>query len=44
MGELTAHTSFSDQPHPFRARVPGFTDDDVVVHGDSERGRDIDRG
>jgi hypothetical protein len=29
-------------PHPFQTRMPAFADDDVVVHGDAERGRDID--
>ena len=33
-----------DQPHPLQARVAVLTDDDVIVHGDAERLRDIDDG
>ena len=32
----------SDQLHPLQARMPVFADDDVVVHGDAERRRDVD--
>jgi hypothetical protein len=31
-----------DQPHPLQARVAVLADDDVVVHGDAERGGDVD--
>ena len=31
-----------DQPQPLQARVPVLADDDVVVHGNAERARDID--
>ena len=34
--------SSSDQPHALQARMPVLTDDDVVMHGDAERGRDLD--
>jgi hypothetical protein len=29
-----------DQPHPLQARMPALADDDVVVHGNAERGSD----
>src|SRR5258705_13519353 len=32
----------SDQPHPLQTRMPVLADDDVVVHGNAERGGDID--
>ena len=31
-----------DQPHPLQTRMAVLADDDVVVHGDTERGGDID--
>jgi hypothetical protein len=31
-----------DQLHPLQARVPVLADDDVVVHGNAERGGDLD--
>jgi hypothetical protein len=31
----------SDQPHSLQTRMPAFADNDVVVHGDPERGGDI---
>ena len=30
------------QPHPLQTRMPVLADDDVVMHGDAERGGDID--
>ncbi len=32
----------SNQPHPLQTRMPVLADDDVVVHGDAERGGDVD--
>src|SRR5438105_2268493 len=32
----------SNQPHALQARMPVPADDDVVVHGNAERGGDID--
>jgi hypothetical protein len=31
-----------DQPQSLQTRMPVLADDDVVVHGDAERGGDID--
>ena len=31
-----------DQPHALQARTPASADDDVIVHGDAERPRDVD--
>src|SRR2546427_8928465 len=31
-----------DQPQPLQARMPVLADNDVVVHGNAERGRDVD--
>jgi hypothetical protein len=32
----------SDQPHPLQTGVPVLADDDVIMHGDAERGGDVD--
>ena len=32
----------SDQPQPLQTGVPVLADNDVVVHGNAERGGDID--
>src|SRR3954468_2119122 len=37
-GRMTA----SDQLQPLQTRMPVLADDDVVVHGDAERGGDLD--
>src|ERR1700755_3614566 len=39
---LSLDCAASDQPHPLQARVAASADDDVVMHGDAERGGDID--
>jgi hypothetical protein len=36
------HASSSNQVQPFQARVPLLADDDVIVHGNAERGRHRD--
>src|SRR5258705_13193756 len=37
-GRMTA----SDQLHPLQTRMPVLADDDVIVHGNAERGGDLD--
>src|SRR6202000_2270787 len=39
---LSLDCAASDQPHPLQARVAASADDDVVMHGNAERGCDID--
>lgn len=34
--------AWSNQLQPFEARVPRLAHDDVIVHGDAERTRDVD--
>jgi hypothetical protein len=41
-GRLLSGSSALDQPHPLQARIPVLANDDVVVHGDSERLCDLD--
>ena len=39
---LNRQTGQLNQPQPLEARMPVLTDDDVIVHGDAERPRDVD--
>ena len=36
------NTGDSYQPHPLQTRMSILADDNVVVHGDAERGGDVD--
>lgn len=42
IGTTLGCVSLSYQPHPLQARMSIPADDDVVVHGDAERGGDLD--
>src|SRR5437762_12160275 len=39
---FNAGYTWLDQPQPLQARMPVLADNDVVVHGNAERGRDVD--
>ena len=41
---LTIAFNILNQPHPLQTRMAVLADDDVVVHGNPERGGDIDDG
>ena len=40
-GGINQH-ALLDQLHPLQARMPVLADDDVIVHGNAERVRDVD--
>lgn len=37
-----AEVTISEQPHALQAGMALFADDDVIVHRNAERGRDVD--